>query len=199
MHYFKWGFVIVVVLGLAAFLHYSLPQRDIVRITETDVTRMDTGSTADGAMITRDVRFIFGKYPDGGEMEYRNEDTGWGFPWYFKFDSARLANKASDLKSTADNPRWVVVRHYGWRIPWLDMFPNAISIRPAEGRDEALYPWFNGIFIALLVTAVLVVRRMILIFRERHVDPVVDAIDEEIDQSSAWWRRTLRRLRGSKR
>ena len=69
-------------------------------------------------------------FPDGDKIEYRNEDTDWGFPFYFKFDSARLANEAANLKSTEASPQWVIVRHYGWRIPWLSMFPNALSVPP---------------------------------------------------------------------
>ena len=164
MGYVKWGFGLAILAAIVAFFHYNLPQRDIIRITDTDVTRMDVqGKGAEaGQVITRDVRFIYGKYPDGDPMEYRNEDTGWGFPWYFKFESARLANEASDLKSTADNPRWTVVRHYGWRIPWLDMFPNAVSVREAEGPDESLFPWFNIIFLTALVLLLLMIRRVII-------------------------------------
>ncbi|MEM7743707.1 MAG: DUF1523 family protein [Pseudomonadota bacterium] len=194
MAYVKWGFLLIIIGVIAAFFHYSLPQRDILRITDSDVARMNTGTTPDGTPITRDVRFIFGIYADGGEMEFRNEDTGWGFPWYFKFDSARLANQAADLKSTADAPRWVVIRHYGWRITWWGegVFPNALSIRPAEGPDESLTPWFNIIFLSLLVIAILVIRRILIILRKKHVDPVVDKIDAEIEETTSFWRRVFR-------
>lgn len=198
MAYVKWILLALVAAFLVAFFHYSLPQNDVVRVTNIDVTRMDVGETADGQPITRDVRFIFAKYPDGGEMEYRNEDTGWGFPWYFKFDSARLANQASDLQSSAENPKWAVVRHYGWRFPWFDMFPNAISIRPAEGPDESIFPWFNVVFLVSLVIGLLVIRRILIILRERHVDPMVDAIDDEWDETASWWSRQWRKLTGRK-
>jgi len=146
--------------------------------------------------VTRDVRFIFAKYPNGGEMEYRNEDTGWGFPWYFKFNSANLANRATDFKSTREAPRWVVVRHYGWRIPVLDMFPNATSMREADGPDERLVPWFNIAFLSTLAVGLLMLFRIMIILRRRHIDPVVDRIDAEIDESAKWWRRMWRRLFG---
>ncbi|MEM7191103.1 MAG: DUF1523 family protein, partial [Pseudomonadota bacterium] len=193
MGYFKWGFRLVVLLGLVAFFHYSLPQHDIVRIVDTDVTRMDVGNDADGNPITRDVRFIYAKYPDDGEMEYRNEDTGWGFPWFFKFDSANLANRATDFKSSADTAEWVIVTHYGWRIPMFDMFPNAISIGKAEGPDQNLIPWFNIIFLTVLILGILVIRRIFIIWRKQHVDPVVDAIDQEIDETASWWRKLFRK------
>ncbi len=196
MAYIKWSVIIIVIAVFAAFFHYSLPQRDIARIVDTDVTRMDIGSDANGNALTRDVRFIYAKFPDDGAMEYRNEDTGWSWPLFFKFDSANLANEAADAKSTSENPRWVVIRHYGWRIPWLDMFPNAISIRPADGPQESLIPWFNIIFLVILITGVLVIRRILIILRKRHVDPVIEGIDREFDESASWWRRQWRRFFG---
>ena len=35
LRYFKWGFWVFVVLLVGSFLHYTLPQHDIVRITGT--------------------------------------------------------------------------------------------------------------------------------------------------------------------
>ena len=197
MVYLKWAVYGLLFLLAAAVFHYWLPQSDTVRIVDIDVARMDTGGVdTQGNALTRDVRFIYATFPDGGQIEYRNEDTDWGFPFYFKFDSARLANQASNLKSTEANPTWVVVRHYGWRIPWLSMFPNAISIRPASGPDESPFPWFNVIFLSALVLGILVLRRLFIMWRRRHVDPVVQGIDREVDETAAWWRRRWRGLVG---
>jgi len=170
---------------IAAFLHYSLPSRDVVRIVGTDVVREDVERRDDQGnpvAVTRDVRFIYAKWPDGGDRVYRNEDTGWSWPPYFKFDTADLAAEATDLVSTAEAPDWVVVRHYGWRIPVVSMFPNALSIRPASGPGESPLPWFNIIFITLLVLSVLIVRRVLIILFRRHVDPVIEEIDREFDE-----------------
>ncbi len=191
-------FGIALVLAAALFLHYSLPSRDIVRIVGTDVVRTDVaGRDAQGNSITvsRDVRFINAKWPDGKDRVYRNEDTGWGWPPYFKFDTADLAAEATDLVSAAGNPRWVIVRHYGWRIPVLSMFPNALSIRPAAGPDERLTPWFNILFITLLVLFLLVLRRVAIMLFRRHVDPVIEEIDREIDEQSGALSRRYRRTR----
>ncbi len=189
---------IALLLAVAGFLHFSLPSRDIVRIVGTDVVRKDVRQTdAQGkpVIVSRDVRFINAKWPDGKDRVYRNEDTGWGWPPYFKFDTADLATEATDLVSSAENPKWVVVRHYGWRIPMLSMFPNALSIRPASGPDEQLTPWFNIVFITLLVLFVLIVRRVMIILFRRHVDPVIEEIDREIDEHSGAIARQYRRLR----
>lgn len=166
MRALKWGVGIVLLLLVAGFLHYSLPSRDIVRVIDTEVARMDVTTTdAYGEEIvrTRDVRFIEAVWPDGSPRVYRNEDTGWGWPPYLKFDSANLHAEAQSMASTAEDPKWVIVTHYGWRIPVLSMFPNALSIRPAEGPDQVLVPWVNIVLIALLVIGALVLRRFVLI------------------------------------
>jgi hypothetical protein len=189
---------IVAFLLIAGFLHYSLPSRDIVRIVGTDVVRKDVerrDAQGDPVTMTRDVRFIYAKWPGGGDRVYRNEDTGWGWPPYFKFDTANLAAAATDLVSASDAPEWVVIRHYGWRIPVLSMFPNALSLRQASGPDESLTPWFNILFITLLVLTVLIARRMLIILFMHHVDPVIDEIDREIDERSGAVRRGYRRIR----
>ncbi len=176
---------IAAMLLTAVFLHYNLPSRDVVRIVGTDVVREDVerrDAEGNRVTVTRDVRFIQAKRPDGGDRVYRNEDTGWGWPPYFKFDTADLAAQATDLVSTAAAPDWVVVRHYGWRIPVVSMYPNALSIRPASGPDESPLPWFNIVFVTLLVLTVLIVRRVLIILFRRHVDPVIEEIDREIDE-----------------
>jgi hypothetical protein len=189
---------ILAIALIAAVLHYTLPSRDIVRIVGTDVVRQDvqrTDAQGNPVTLTRDVRYIYAKWPDGGDRVYRNEDTGWGWPPYFKFDTANLAAEAADLVSTADAPKWVVVRHYGWRIPLFSMYPNALSIRPATGPDEKLTPWFNIVFLTMLVLTVLILRRFAIILFRRHVDPVIDEIDREIDETTNVVTRRYRRAR----
>ena len=34
--------------------------------------------------------------------------------------------------ATDADPRWMIVKHYGWRIPIFSAFPNVLSIEPAE-------------------------------------------------------------------
>ena len=82
-------------------LHYWLPDREIVRIVGTEVKRVDVESGApfwDRADIgtneeaTRDVRFINAEKKNGRSMVFRNEDTGWGWPPYLKFDSGDVTS-----------------------------------------------------------------------------------------------------------
>jgi hypothetical protein len=199
MTYVKWSVIVLLIGVVVAFLHHYLPSQDVVRVVRTETVRVDVETTdAQGnpAQTTRDQNRIYTFTPDGDERVYRNEDTGWGFPWYFKFDTANLAAAAEDAVSTKAAPQWYVMRHYGWRIPMLSMFPNALTIREADGPDEQLIPWFNIIFLIVMALLVLMVRRILITLRERHVDPVIDDIDREIDESAGWLRRQWRRLFG---
>lgn len=190
MTYIKWGAIGLIMAVIFAVFHYSLLSYDVVRIVKTEVKLLDQpGQDADGNDVTvkDDVYFITSVDADGNPHVYRNEDNG----WYLKFDSSNLDAEASNLISAEDNPRWVVVTHYGWRVTYLSMWPNAIAVREVASPDDRPFPWFNLIFVVLLVVTILVLRRILIILRERHVDPVVEAIDEEIDGSVSWWRRLL--------
>ena len=153
MVYIKWAFWGIVALIVIAFLHYTLPQRDIVRISDTYEKRIDFGEnsifwakedtgTASG-QINRDVFFIQTIRKNGKPLVFRNEDTGWGWPPYFKFDTSNLQTEASDLRSTSENPKWVMVTHYGWRVEFLTVFPNAIAVKRVDDPDMTIIPWLN--------------------------------------------------------
>ena len=188
--YFKWTFWIVFWAIVAAFLHYTLPQHDIVRIADTYEQRIDPGgnslfwtnaATGDRTDLPgRDVFFIQTIRPGGQPMVYRNEDTGWGWPPYFKFDTANLQTKAADLASSSDNPRWVAVRHYGWRWELGSIFPNAVEIRPVDGPDSRIVNWFNIVVLTLLAGLVWAIWARWRRFRERRIDPWLDDDPEAI-------------------
>lgn len=199
MAYVKWIILALVAIVVGGLLHFYLPSQDVVRVVRTETVRVDEAVTdAQGNEVrrTRDQNRIYTFTANGDERVYRNEDTDWSFPWYFKFDTANLAASAEDAVSTKDAPNWYIMRHYGWRIPMLSMFPNAVSIRPADGPDQSLFPWFNLVFLSCLTIGLLVLYRMIIILRKRHVDPVVEAIDDEIDETASWWRRQWKRIFG---
>ncbi|MGL5011702.1 MAG: DUF1523 family protein [Paracoccaceae bacterium] len=193
--YLKWGFRIFLILLLGLFLHYTLPQHDIVRIinTETRITTVganwlfyaspDTG-TAEGAE-TRDIRFIDAVFPDGDVIVYRNEDTGWVWPPYFKYDSANLQAEANNFKSTQEAPKWVSVTHYGWRFPFMSIYPNAVGMRLVEGPDTRIIPWVNIIVLTTLLFLALMLRRMWMQFRERTIDPALADVGEAWDSVDA--------------
>lgn len=188
----KWTLITLVVLLVAALLHYTLPQHDVVRITGTyterqdlnDWTRIFWSSPDDQStgLINRDVQFIQAVKPNGKPLVYRNEDTGWGWPPYFKFDTANLQAEAADAVSDRANPEWVAVTHYGWRNKLISSFPNAIAIRPVEGPDARLIPWFNIFFFAGVLLLLLLLWRIWQQFRERTVDPLIDDATETWDR-----------------
>lgn len=200
---------LLVVLAVGLSLHYVLPQRDIVQVTQTETRRTDFGgfnkwfyAQADSGstvMENRDVLYIFtdkkntwllGLIPrDSISVKvYRNEDTGWIWPPYFKFDSSNLQAEAASLSrrdANSEGGNWAVITHYGWRIPFLSIFPNAVDIRPATGPDERLIPWFNIGFFIFLAFAIAMVRAMWRQFRERSVDPLLDSAGDRLDHAQA--------------
>lgn len=209
----KWTLWSLAALFVLGFLHYTMPQRDIVRITNT-YNRLTTVSwenawaysvpdtgTAEGAE-TRDIRFIEAAFPDGSVIVYRNEDTGWVWPPYFKYDSSNLQAEAGNVKSTKEVPEWVAVTHYGWRLPILSIYPNAVKVRAVAGPDERLVPWVNILILVVLALILLMIRRIWLQFRERTVDPMVsdasdilEGIDTRADNARTaargWWGRIM--------
>ena len=188
----KWVLRILLAIFVLGFLHYTLPQHDIVRITGT-YNRLTTVGTENAwaysvpdtgtaeSTTTRDIRFIESTFEDGSVMVYRNEDTGWIWPPYFKYDSSNLQAEAGNLKSTAEAPKWVVVTHYGWRFPFLSIYPNAVGVRAATGPDERIIPYVSILIIAFLLFAVFMIRRMWAQFWERSVEPVAAEVGETWD------------------
>ena len=193
--YIKWGFRLLLVLLVGGFLHYTLPQRDIVIITNTYNRLTTVGenwmfyATPDAgggeSTSTRDIRFIEALRPNGKVIVYRNEDTGWIWPPYFKYDSSNLQAEASNLKSTMEAPKWVAVTHYGWRAAWLSIYPNAVKVRQVEGPDVSLFPWVNVIILSVLAFVLFMIRRMWLQFRERTIDPALEGMGDAFDRVDA--------------
>ena len=159
--------VALLVVGIALILHKNLPRTAVVQITGTDVKRVDKsgkqikdlqkGSEREKVVQSSDVRFINTVSRKGKVMVFRNEDTGWGWPPYFKFDSADLTAQAQAF-STDENKPWVRVRYYGWRIRIFSMFPNAVSLKEVD-QDYTHIPIFNIIFISLLMFLAYYLRR----------------------------------------
>jgi hypothetical protein len=190
----KWGLAILALVFAGLFLHYTLPQRDVVQVINTynRLTQIggnwlfysieDTGTGVETTATTRDIRFIDAVFPDGSStMTYRNEDTGWLWPPYFKWNSSTLQAEATNLKSDKSNPQWVAITHYGWRMPLFSIFPNAVSITPVEGPDVRLIPWINIIILTALAFLIFMIRKMWLQFRERMVDPALVEVGESFD------------------
>ncbi len=206
MRYVKNTLKTLAFLLVFAVLHYVLPQHDVAKITSTEVIRMDftafnrfffaqadSGATE---LATRDMRlintqrrqtFLFGFIPRDTEkvMVFRNEDTGWIWPPYFKFDSSDLHAEASANMSAPGAEQWVVITHYGWRNRFFTIYPNAIAIRPIDGPDVRIIPWFNIFFFVFVIIGGLFIRAMWRQFRERTIDPALSNAGEAWDRVDA--------------
>lgn len=184
--------VTIALIGLTLFLaalglHYALPRVSVVQVVGVEVKREDA------ELRTRDVYMIQTQLVDGGAVRvFRNEDA-----WlYLKFDSANLQARATAL-SRDEAVEAVAIRHYGWRVPVLSMFPNAISAWPVEPGYRHI-PLFNmavivgllagGFFLWRAITrartrvAAALARRAEERAREaasRTVPPVIDAGHED--------------------
>lgn len=189
----------LVALAVLLLLNYVLPQQDVARITGNEIIRMDFSSwnrpffaqsdSGNAELATRDVRlisatrqrtYLVGLIRTGNEgtMVYRNEDTGWIWPPYFKFDSSDLQASAQANRSEPSAEQWVIITHYGWRNRFFTIYPNAIGIRPIEDPNMRIIPWFNIIFFVALGFGYLLLRAMWRQFRERKIDPVLDDVSD---------------------
>ncbi|MFV0301183.1 MAG: DUF1523 family protein, partial [Paracoccus sp. (in: a-proteobacteria)] len=197
MYYVKVVFGVLLGVIVFAFLDYTLPSKNTVRITNT-YNRLtyisptssifyaadDTG-TVENQQGQRDVRFIDTVRPNNKVFVYRNEDTGWIWPPYFKYDSANLHAEATNLQSTAADPQWVSITAYGWRLPWLSTYPNAVSIDTVAGPNEQPRNWPAMIVLIVLFMLLLLFWRMWAQFRQRTIDPAVARVDRAWDDVEA--------------
>ncbi|WP_138465161.1 DUF1523 family protein [Poseidonocella sp. HB161398] len=198
-----------IVVIAAAFLSYTLPRQYVVRVVNTETQRMDTSgswffanSEKSGSDGTRDI-YIIQTIREGGKPKvFRNEDTGWGWPPYFKFDSANVQAEASDLISSADNPNWALVKSYGWRSEMFSIYPNALKVRSIATPEDKPWPVFNIIVILALIALAGLAYRAIHRFWDKRVDPVIDRVADVFDgedeeeaaksapvKSKGWFRR----------
>lgn len=146
--------VVAVAAGPLAFLDYVLPHHAVLRIVGTEIKRVGVDEPAAKDKTrgrTRDVYYVYAEEIETKKPRvFRNEDTGWGFPWYFKFDSADIQAIA---QSIAGERGTAVFTYYGWRIQLFSLMPNVVEITRAA-PDTSVFPWFNVLFFAVLVGGV---------------------------------------------
>lgn len=146
--------IVVCLLAMGATLHFFLPKHEVVVINGVEVKRMDADGVinsqnmADGP--TKDIYFINTGEPDNpiDVSVFRNVDTAFGFPWYFKFDSADVQAKAQQL--SREENQLALIQYYGWRIRLISTFPNIISVEATNTLEEP-FPVFNVIFLLFLL------------------------------------------------
>lgn len=149
-------FIVLAGIGLlllAGLLAYVLPRHRVVHVDGTEVrrgegTRVTNAGSPPSLVPGNDVYYLHTSNPERTDIYvFRNEDTGFGLPPYFKMDAAELQGRAQLL--ARKEGQLALVTYYGWRIPVLKLFPNAVDI---EAWDRAEEPWpvFNITVLTLL-------------------------------------------------
>ena len=135
---------IVITLFVAFGIYYAMPRARKVMVTQTEVQRRETPSSATSR--TRDMLLIYASDFDSKKpLVFRNEDN----LFYFKVDSSDVASHAARLAT--DNPDGaVLVRYYGVRIPLFSAYPNALSLEEVE-PDYAHIPWVSVLYLLVVL------------------------------------------------
>ncbi len=143
--------VVVVASGPLALLDYFLPHHAVLRIVGTEIKRVGVDQPASKGKPQGQTRDVYYVYAEDIETQkprvFRNEDTGWGFPWYFKFDSADVQATA---QSIAGERGTALFTYYGWRIQIFSLMPNVVDITRAK-PGTSVFPWFNVAFFTVLI------------------------------------------------
>jgi hypothetical protein len=128
-------------------------------------------------------------------MVFRNEDTGWGWPPYFKFDTSNLQAKASDIisKAALGETKWVVMRHYGWRNEFFSIYPNAVSLRLATGPDERIILWVKIALLIVIFGASWALWVRWVRFRIWRIDPILGKWEDRFEQARMWLRSKMKK------
>lgn len=152
LKYTVFTLIFAIFASLIGAVSYVMPHYSAGVVAGVEVKRADKdgiinkNNVADGP--THDVYFIYTHQPndDTKVQVYRNEDTRWGFPFYFKFNSADLAGMAQSL-----DKQLVQIKYYGWRIKIFNTFPNVVSIKPLSNVDSLSHPIFSYILYVILL------------------------------------------------
>lgn len=137
---------------IGGVVNYAMPSYDETYVTGMEVRRMDKdgviskSNPADGEV--RDVYFLFTESEPNKVMVYRNEDTGWGLPPYFKFGSADIQAKA---QAYSNEKQRVQIKYYGWRINWMNEFRNIVSIKPLLEGETVAKPIVSYVLYGVIV------------------------------------------------
>ncbi|GAA8302999.1 DUF1523 family protein [Helicobacter pylori] len=156
-------------LALMLLVSYCMPHYSAAVISGVEVKRMNenenTPNNKEVKTLARDVYFVQTYDPKDQKSVtvYRNEDTRFGFPFYFKFNSADISALAQSLVN-----QQVEVQYYGWRINLFNMFPNVIFLKPLKENAEMSKPVFSWILYALLLGGFFIsVRSVCALFKSK--------------------------------
>lgn len=151
-----WTSLILLLLLTLGSLSLFLPRTSKVHITGTEVKRQDAKLNANEGT-SRDIRYIYAVDKNNEPLVFRNEDTGWSWPPYFKFDSGDISSEAMNLAQKTPKPT-VLVTSYGLRVRVLSLYPNVVAMRVVS-PDYQHIPVFNIIFFVIFFAIVFVIWR----------------------------------------
>lgn len=127
--------------GLAAAIVFYLPATAVVLVTGT-ASEPTASPSAPGP-------HVIARAPETGRvLVFRNDDTRWGWPPYFKFDSGTIASQAVNF-ARSEPGQTVLATYYGWRVPALDLYPNLVGLRAVPPGYRHV-PVFNLLVASLL-------------------------------------------------
>lgn len=153
----KFAFVLLALLAVAGtvLLDYVLPTHTIATITGAEVklaAKAAAPAPGSAQQPLRDMYLIYTQHDIADVRVYRNEDTGWRWPFYFKFD-------ASDVQATAlalaNAHQQAYITSYGWRMQMFSLYPNITHLRLAR-EGESTWSFFRYFFFSLWLIAVAV-------------------------------------------
>ncbi|WP_288841569.1 DUF1523 family protein [uncultured Deefgea sp.] len=161
--------VLLMLLALMALvgtvaLDCFLPEKTITSITGVEVKLTDKdgpiskANPSDGPTV--DVYYIYTNHATDIIRVFKNIDTGWGWPYYFKFNSADLQAKAKTLEF---EKKPALVTSYGWRFDMMSWFPNVVDIQVAEPDSStwSFWRWLGfSVWVLLLLIATFAVYRV---------------------------------------
>lgn len=171
LRYAKFTAIAVAIFSSYLFLDYTLPRYDLVKINEIGTRRFDEDGnyirkTTSTTGPTRDVEMIYTKAasvtkdPQTGEEKvvvdpshdivFINEDTGWGWPFYFKFETADIQSDAAYIKGLDG---LAYIESYGWRIEFFSWFGNVLSITDYE-PGTTIVNWVRYLVLSLWVALI---------------------------------------------
>lgn len=131
---FMWFFILVTLAihtGLAGLVYYSFPKYRLAEITGVETKRTGIARQTDQI---EDIFFVYTRDPNTEKVRvYRNQDTGWGLPFYFKFNAANIQASASGF---AADKQLVQIKYYGVRFEMFSQFPNIISIKRVDSLEN---------------------------------------------------------------
>lgn len=139
-----------------------------------------------------DVCFIDMVCFNGKFYVYCNEDIGWIWLFYFKYDSLNLYVVVIDWCLMVVVLEWVSIILYGWWVLWMLIYFNVILVKLVVGFDVWFFNWFVVIILLVMGVLLMLIWCMWNQFCECSIDLMLVWLDVCGDVVcgwvSCWWK-----------